>query len=260
MEVKKDKEYVQCLTDGSFEGLLTAIFDCYANKVKASNIVAETQYQPGLFGRIEFTRTDLEKAKRVSRKLKQIDISFFKTLYCIFLSEHLKREMLIYNLVAKMLRNPEQVKGDYRDAEVLRAKEIRKEVGREVHRMHAFVRFQRMADDIWFAAIKPDFDVIPLIGDHFEKRYADQKWVIYDVKRSYGLSYDLEKMEYVELDFTASLTPEKLNTRVLHKDEIAYQTLWQEYFKSVDIASRRNMKLHIRHVPKRYWRYMMEKW
>lgn len=259
MELHKKVDYAQFITDGTFEGMLTAIFDCYAFKVTPSNIVAEVKYQPGLFGRVEFVITDKGKAKRVADKLKRIDVAFFKMLYCLFLSEYLHRELLIYRLISKLLRNPTQVKGDFRDPDVLHAKEIKKEIAREVHRMHAFVRFQRMADDIWFAAISPDFDVIPLIGDHFEKRYADQKWVIYDVMRGYGLHYDLRDAYFVEMDLPKKITPQKLEKAMLHPEEEVYQQLWKDYFKAVNIELRGNMKLHVKNVPRRYWRYLFEK-
>ena len=32
---------------------------------------------------------------------------------------------------------------------------------------------------------------LPMLIKHFRNRYADQKWIIYDVKRGYGLHYDL---------------------------------------------------------------------
>ncbi|KAA9213958.1 DUF4130 domain-containing protein, partial [Acinetobacter baumannii] len=34
---------------------------------------------------------------------------------------------------------------------------------------------------------------------------------------------------------------------------------WKDYFNSVNISARKNIKLHIQYVPKRYWRYMNEK-
>ncbi|RYZ23730.1 MAG: DUF4130 domain-containing protein, partial [Chitinophagaceae bacterium] len=41
--------------------------------------------------------------------------------------------------------------------------------------------------------------------------------------------------------------------------ESIYQELWKQYFKSVNIAARKNTKLHIQHMPKRYWKYLPEK-
>ncbi|MNF16020.1 hypothetical protein D3C80_2188690 [compost metagenome] len=45
----------------------------------------------------------------------------------------------------------------------------------------------------------------------------------------------------------------------LDEQEWLYDQLWKDYFHSVNIQARQNMKLHIQYVPKRYWRYMNEK-
>ena len=45
----------------------------------------------------------------------------------------------------------------------------------------------------------------------------------------------------------------------LDDDEVLYDQLWKDYFRSVNIEARRNMKLHVQYVPRRYWRYMNEK-
>jgi len=41
--------------------------------------------------------------------------------------------------------------------------------------------------------------------------------------------------------------------------EKIYQHLWKNYFKSVNIISRKNTKLHIKHIPKRYWKHLAKK-
>ncbi|MES2689093.1 MAG: DUF4130 domain-containing protein, partial [Bacteroidota bacterium] len=38
-----------------------------------------------------------------------------------------------------------------------------------------------------------------------------------------------------------------------------YRQLWAGYFKHTNIPSRKNIKLHLQHVPKRYWKYLPEK-
>lgn len=38
-----------------------------------------------------------------------------------------------------------------------------------------------------------------------------------------------------------------------------YQMLWQKYFNNTNIAARKNIKLHIQHVPKQYREYLTEK-
>ena len=125
--------------------------------------------------------------------------------------------------------------------------------------MEAFVRFRLTKDDIYFASIEPDFNVLPLIEKHFKRRYADQKWVIYDIKRGYGLFYDLETVELINMDFPENFNFTKTDDAFFATQEFEFQKLWQDYFKATNIASRKNMKLHIRHVPKRYWKYLSEK-
>ena len=148
---------------------------------------------------------------------------------------------------------------DYSDSTVLYIAQLAKKVGREKHRMEAFVRFQLTKDGIYFANIEPDFDVLPLISKHFRDRYADQKWLIYDVKRSYGIYYDLDHMEMVSLNLKDIHHNRTVKSAAFADEEYEYQTLWNDYFKSTNIASRINPKLHVQHVPKRYWKYLSEK-
>jgi probable DNA metabolism protein len=98
--------------------------------------------------------------------------------------------------------------------------------------------------------------VLPLIANHFKERYADQRWLIYDCRRKYGLYYDLREVSEVMIHFNEGDSQEE---NVYDEKESLYQELWKQYFDSVNIKARRNMKLHIQHVPKRYWKYLIEK-
>ncbi len=40
--------------------------------------------------------------------------------------------------------------------------------------------------------------------------------------------------------------------------ERAYVHLWKTYFRSVDMPERRNLKLQMRHMPKRHWKHLVE--
>jgi probable DNA metabolism protein len=125
--------------------------------------------------------------------------------------------------------------------------------------MEAFVRFQKTADHLYFAIIEPDYNVLPLIKDHFRKRYADQKWLVYDAKRKYGIFYNLEEVAEVQINFEKEMSRGKKVQTIYNSDEEIYQQLWHQYFKSVNIAARKNTKLHIQHMPRRYWKYLTEK-
>lgn len=133
-----------------------------------------------------------------------------------------------------------------------------KKVSRERHRMKAFIRFEKATDGLYFSIIEPDFNVLPIIITFFKKRYADQRWLIYDVKRKYGMMYDLQSVTEVTLTDTAHLQTDITSIGLDETDEL-YQTLWKRYYNSTNIKERKNMKLHLQHVPKRYWKYLTEK-
>ncbi|MGB1209996.1 MAG: DUF4130 domain-containing protein, partial [Lacinutrix venerupis] len=65
--------------------------------------------------------------------------------------------------------------------------------------------------------------------------------------------------ETIQLSFNNSFDPTKTNASYFTDSELEFQQLWKDYFKSTNIKSRKNMKLHIQHVPKRYWKYLSEK-
>ncbi|RZJ98779.1 MAG: DNA metabolism protein, partial [Flavobacterium sp.] len=147
----------------------------------------------------------------------------------------------------------------FSNADVLLVQQTSRKVHREKHRMEAFVRFQLSKDGLYYCIIQPDFNVLPLITSHFEKRYADQRWLIYDSRRQYGIYYDLEKTTEISMNFSDDLHNKENLKEIIDEKEELYQTLWRQYFSSVNIVARKNKKLHIQHMPKRYWRWLTEK-
>jgi probable DNA metabolism protein len=149
---------------------------------------------------------------------------------------------------------------NFADDDVLALSKIFKKVQNETSHIKQFVRFQKTADGLFFAVIDPLYNVLPLCSDFLEDRYADQQWVVYDSKRNYGLFYDLEKTEIIHFEHgdvslkTGQLTPEKMDDY-----EAAFQKLWKEYLAAVTIRERKNLKLQRQHMPKRFWKYLIEK-
>ncbi|WP_179007342.1 TIGR03915 family putative DNA repair protein [Winogradskyella forsetii] len=246
--------------DGTFDGFLSAVFYVFEHQLKAVTIQNEFVMQQGLFSEVEKVITDEAKATRVWKGIKsKLSSHGSYQLYYAFLSEQSGVEALLLDYIKYAFSKGTPVDKDYAHPSVLKIAQIAKSVGREKHRMEAFVRFRLTKDDVYFANIEPDFNVLPLIEKHFKRRYADQKWVIYDINRAYGLFYDLEKVEIVHMDFPANFDFSKTDDEFFAIQEFEFQKLWQDYFKATNIASRKNMKLHIRHVPKRYWKYLSEK-
>ena len=249
------------LYDSTFEGLFTAIFEVFEYKYDVVEIVAQQNYsQENFFAETQEVITDFNKSDRVLKKLEEnLGKLGISQLMMVYFSERKDLERLILSAVRHSIKNPKQnILQDFGNEDILEISKICRSVSRERHRMLAFVRFELLQDEVYFAKIEPDFNVLPLIRKHFKERYADQKWMIFDLKRHYGIFYDLKEVHFFTPD-SSQLQNFRNSEKFHHDEEKKYQKLWQRYFVKTGIPERKNMKLHIQWVPKRYWKYLTEK-
>jgi len=242
--------------DGTFPGLLSVIFEIYASKNKPRSIQRIYKSAQGLFSNTCYIQTEEQHCKRVldglERKLSAVTI---KNLYKTMLSEVPMAEMHVYGMIKHAFSHAQNIESDYRNQHVSEINKLARKVNKEVHKMHAFVRFQKTKDDIHVATITPDYDVIPLIGSHFEQRYKDHEWLIYDIKRDYGLYFDKGKVTVVQLNNMPLNPGKKLSGSVVGNKENTFEKLWKQYYHSTNIPEKQNLKAHLQKVPKRYWKY-----
>jgi len=245
--------------DGSLEGLLTAVFEWFERKSGNVKLTPQSKYQPDAFMPSFEILTNRAKADRVWKGLaKRMGRDWMRRVYCAYLSELEEMHQEIFGFCIYIFQHPAGAEKNYGNAHVLNIAQTARKVEREKHRMEAFIRFQKTADGLFYCGIDPDFNVIPLLVNHFKNRYADQQWIIYDIKRHYGILYNLQTVEEIEMDVDINLL-KKANQHMLDEQELLYADLWKDYFKSTNIVARKNTKLHKQHVPKRYWKYLTEK-
>lgn len=244
--------------DGTFEGLLTAVFEIYELKLGMVSITQSQSRDGALFEDVLNVVTDETRAFRVLKGLRsRLSAMGVQRLYAAHLAGMTDDDINLIGYIRYAFDARQNIEEDYGNKYVMRVSEMVRMVRRERHRMEAFIRFQKLQDGSFYAAIEPDFNVLPLLIKHFRDRYADQKWIIYDTRRNYGVYYDLHDTQYIAMDF--STTKPGNVVAAYTEDEGIYQTLWKNYFKSVNIPARKNNKLHLMHVPKRYWRHLTEK-
>lgn len=243
--------------DGTWAGMLCCVYEIYWKKIKEVSLVKEIHFQPDAFSISVSVHTNELLARRVWAGLaKLISKKGLSSLYSCYLSElpQIENEICAFMRMAfDMKASPEHA---YANAAVLRISQVDRMVHREKHRMEAFVRFQLTRDNLYYAMVEPDYNVLPLIAKHFKQRFADQRWLIFDKKRSYGIYYDLAAISEVAI---TSLGTDSVSNEIFPESEFLYQKLWGEYFTHVNIIERKNTKLHLMHVPKRYWKYLTEK-
>jgi probable DNA metabolism protein len=254
----KEMNYSSFTYDGTFEGVLTCVFEAFERKCFPQQLL----YQETTLFSTEnyYVTTDIQKADRVLKGLKKKISAFaFHTLFVCWLSESKGVDLLLFHYICKSFTSS-SIEMNFADADVLALSKIYKKVSSEAEKVRQFVRFQKAADMTYFAAIKPLYNVLPLVVKFFQDRFADQQWIIYDIKRSYALYYDLVKTEVIRFeDLKMNRLNGKLSPELLSKDEFCFQDTWKQYLHSISIKERINPRLQRQHMPKRFWKYLTEK-
>ena len=252
--------------DNTFDGLLTAVFDSFALR-QQPQLLAEGGQLPLFASEPHQVVTDEEKAVRVWKGLeKHLSREVLRIISISWLSEEHALHQPLFSFICKVfLDGGGGVGGGYNasDPDVLAVRNTCRRVLHEAQRMKQFIRFQKAKDGTYLAVISPDHNVLPLIIDHFQDRFNDQQWLIYDAKRHYGYHYDGTATVRITFDdersVPFSLVNGKLNADVLSADDQLLQQLWRTYFKAICIRERINPRKQLNDMPRRYWRYMTEK-
>lgn len=246
--------------DKTFEGLLTAVFDAYNRKTFPDKLLAEGEIAPLFMSDCYTVITQEDKARRVWTALeKKMSKLACNMLTNAWLSELDGADEMLFRYIRKTIDSKTSIETNFGDKDVLELHQTARKVSHEGHYLRMFVRFQKAADDIFFSPISPIYNALPLAVEHFVDRFADQKWVIYDVKRHYGYYYDLHTTEEITLDSDDHLLSGKLDESLMAEDEKMFQDLWKGYFNAMTIKERINPRLQRQHMPKRFWKYLTEK-
>ena len=239
------------LFDGSFEGLLTSIWEAYYSKEDPSEIIWEGANQPNLLSTAKLIYTDQGKAERVYRAVEEkISHSALRRIFYIYLSEETESGIIILNYLRIGFKLGAAVDDFHAEPSVLDAEKLYNKVAMEKHRLSGLIRFKLLDSGVYYARLEPDYNVIALLAPHFASRMPSEYWILHDAGRGIAVFYD--KHEWVIRNLE---TPEDI---VFNEEEEAYQKMWKAYHSHLSIESRRNMRLKKRMMPVRYWKNLIE--
>ena len=244
-------------------GLLSAVFDAFYLKEQPEQLLTEGEALPLFCERTYAVATSEEKAQRVWTGLeKQLPREAIKLISVSWLSELKELNTPLFHYVCKVFRQGD-ISHNFADPDVLTVTNIARRVLHEQLRMKQFIRFQKAKDGTYLAVVSPDHNVLPIIIDHFQDRFNDQPWLIYDAHRHYGYYYDGGTVTHVTFEDEAAMPFDssngKLDASVLSTDDQLLQNLWRTYFKAICIRERMNPRKQRQDMHRRYWKYMTEK-
>ena len=162
---------------------------------------------------------------------------------------HVDRERfaLLYAMLLK-LRTNKRAMEDRADPLLDRIERMAKEVRRDVHKMHAFVRFREVEEDggtrfvAWF---EPDNHIVRHTAGFFVRRFTTMRWSI--------LTPEL----CIHWDGT-TLTESPGATKADAPDGDPVEETWKTYYASIFNPARVKIKAMTKEMPKKYWKNMPE--
>jgi probable DNA metabolism protein len=157
------------------------------------------------------------------------------------------RFAMAYRLLWRLQREPHLLEV-VTDAEVRYARLLERNVGRDSHKMTAFVRFkevpsqtERRAFVAWF---EPDHFIVARMAPFFQRRFNDMDWLIATPKGS--AAWDGKKLSF---DNEPPVKPDLADDA---------EDLWLTYFANIFNPARLKVKMMQTEMPKKYWKNLPE--
>ncbi|QRM29509.1 UdgX family uracil-DNA binding protein [Microvirga sp. VF16] len=209
-----------------------------AEELAPQHVVFEIDEAPALFGRdVAGDAPPVSIPKGIARLIEQV--------VC---HSDPERYALLYQLVWRVLNGERDLLEIASDPLVHRIDLMARSVRRDLHKMHAFVRFRRMGGEdlerfaAWF---EPEHFILEAAAPFFADRFRSMDWTI------------LTPIGSVRWD-RAALTFGPPARREDAPAEDSFEEGWRGYYESVFNPARVNPTAMRAKMPKKYWRNMPE--
>lgn len=158
------------------------------------------------------------------------------------------RFTLCYRWLWRIQQNP-RLALDALDADWRQLQLLAKSVGRDIHKMHAFVRFRPTltaeGEPLHIAWFEPDHSIVRAASGFFMRRFTNMRWAI--LTEQCCVHWDLQQLLFAP-GSTAAAAP----------GPDAGEALWLAYYQSTFNPARLKERAMQREMPRKYWKNLPE--
>ena len=224
---------------------LSAVLACGA----APHDVAWTE---GVAGQCELLGAETAPAPPLEalplRALRRLPAGFMPLAETVAMHTQPERFRHLHELAIDLAADPRRWR-DALDPRRLSLERMAREVRREIHKMHAFVRFRQLEDGdgevryvAWF---EPVHHIVRAASPFFAKRFAAMRWAI--LTPALCVHWNRQGLEFTPGVDRAQAPPPD-----------AGEALWLDYYRSIFNPSRVKTAAMLREMPRRYWHNLPE--
>ena len=238
--------------DGTKNGLLTCIFESFYDRRIPDDVTTEC-VQCGLLDEIVTIKTDNEKAERVYKCLKNCKTKYLVSDFNLtFRSGEKKRFKVLFDYLKVAISNKNiDVSKAFALPEIQAFTDLKNRIYTETHRFKGFLRFMETEKGFYYACYEPDNDITELLVPHFTAR-LQSPFIIHDIKRNILALCDGKRYKILNGGDNGV-------TVFMSESEEIFLDLWQQYYKSINIEERKNLRQMRNYMPERYWKNLSEK-
>ena len=239
--------------DNDINGLLSALFFSFTEKVVPDQVQDKSIYQPRLDALSMEILTDKAKADRVKTALyKYGGDDVIAHLKVCLLSCDKNALTIAFNYAFLMLKERKDVSEKLSDKAVSDFSYTIQKVLHERHIVTGFLRFKESSHGIMYSQYAPDNDITALLAPHFLRRLGAIPFIIHDGKRNKIAISNGRSIKIMNTALPVDFTPSD--------DEQLMNELWQRYFREINIKERKNTRQQDGYFPRRYRKYCFETW
>jgi uracil-DNA glycosylase len=230
---------IELKSGADLAGFRLAVRALVAAGVEPSDVLWDTNDHPGLFEAETSADAPAISLPRTAHELIELAVC------------HRDRERYaeLYELIWRLLHGEPHLLEVPSEPLVQRLEMKRKAIRRDLHKMHAFVRFRRVASEddterfvAWF---EPDHYILEAAAPFFIERFRSLNWSILTPIGS--LHWNRERLV---------VGPPARRGEAADHDPV--EKAWSAYYESTFNPARLNVRAMRGHMPKKYWRNMSE--
>jgi probable DNA metabolism protein len=203
---------------------------------------------PGSAGLFEDEPSEPDAAAAAASHVPPAFLDLCRT---VILHRDPQRFALLYRLLWRLVHEP-ALRHDPLDADMLQARRMAQAVRRDIHKMHAFVRFRPVAEEgvlpgdaLHVAWFEPDHHIVEHNADWFRRRFTNMRWAI--LSPECCIAWDRK---------TLTVRPGTGRENAPPAD--AGEQLWLTYYRHIFNPARLKMKMMQKEMPRKYWHNLPE--
>ncbi len=195
----------------------------------------------------EVTHQQARPANRPSSEIR-IDRAFLQLINTALLHKNEDRFALAYRLLFRMQKTPKLYRNPA-DADVRKLQSYEKSVRRDIHKMHAFVRFRKVGTrgnrEQFIAWFEPEHHIVEAVGPFFRNRFTGMDWIIASPDAS--IAWDGENL----ISGAGGCKQDFAQEDVIEEE-------WRSYYRNIFNPARLKTQAMKSEMPMKYWHNLPE--